>query len=370
MMGQLHLASVVGARPNFIKLAALHHAFIQRPEITHSIIHTGQHYDYEMSQQFFDELGIPAPDHHLGIGSGSQSEQVGRTMIALEPVLESLRSDWVIIVGDVNATAAAALVAKKIGLRLAHVEAGLRSFDWAMPEEINRIVADRLSDLLFASEQSGVDNLKAEGVEETRVRFVGNVMIDTLLRFLPTLDASNTISRLSLEAGQFAIVTLHRPSNTDNPDRLAAWMKTFAALSRRFPVVFPVHPRTRSMLDKMKYTPPGDSLHLIEPLGYFDMIALMKHARLALTDSGGVQEETTAMGVSCLTLRANTERPATIHQGTNLLAGDDPDGVLALCDQVLANPPQRRLPDLWDGNAANRVADHLIHSATLEGRSR
>ena len=339
------ILTVVGARPNFIKLAALHTAFSKHVGIKHCVVHTGQHYDCEMDEQFFRELELSEPDYHLGVGSGTQAEQVGRTMMALEPILEAERPDWVIVVGDVNATAAAAIVTKKAGLRLAHVEAGLRSFDWTMPEEINRVITDRLSDLLFVSEPSGIENLKAEGVEESRCCFVGNVMIDTLLRCLPLIENRDVLNRFDVRHGRYAVITIHRPSNTDSLGRLRSWMLTLEKLADQIPIIFPVHPRTRKRLSELGYAPRHSQLMLIEPLGYLDMIALMKNARVVLTDSGGMQEETTALGVQCLTLRDNTERPVTIHSGTNQLVGSDPTRLLEVWEDVLRQRPDPRMPE-------------------------
>jgi len=366
----MKVSSIVGARPNFTKLAALEFAFRKRPEIQHVIIHTGQHYDELMSSRFFEDLEIREPDYQLNVGSGSQAEQVGRTMMALEPVLAEERPDWVVVMGDVNATIATAVVAKKMSLRLAHVEAGLRSFNWAMPEEINRVVTDRLADLLFVSEPSGLDNLRAEAVEEERLRFVGNVMIDTLMRCLPIVERRDVAGHIGVSSGEYVTATIHRPSNTDSPERLRAWMLALEDVAARLPVVFPVHPRTREKLGELRYEPRSAELRLIEPLGYLDMLALMKNARVVLTDSGGMQEEATALGVACLTLRDETERPVTIQCGTNRLVGSNPDRLPEFLDEALRAPLKHRMPEKWDGKAAERIAEELLSCRALPLRGR
>lgn len=366
----MHLLTVVGARPNFIKLCALHSAFRERSDIEHCIIHTGQHYDYEMNEFFFQELKLPDPDHHLGVGSGTVPEQLGQTMMALEPILEAERPDWVIVVGDVNATAATAIVAKQTGLPLAHVEAGLRSFDWSMPEEINRMVTDRLADLLFVSEPSGVKNLREEGVEDQRIHWVGNVMIDTLLQCLPMVENRDTGKRFGVRPKAYAVVTIHRPSNTEPPERLRDWMRALEQVAEQMPIIFPIHPRTQKVLDALGYVPKQNRLQLTKPVGYLDMLALMKDARIVLTDSGGIQEETTALAVPCLTLRDNTERPATLQAGTNTLVGSDPSRLPAAWEKALRKPLKPQRPEKWDGRAGQRIAEQLIACASLARRQR
>ncbi len=366
----MQIISVVGARPNFIKLAALHTAFSQFPEIDHKIIHTGQHYDFELSQLFFQELRIPVPHYHLNIGSGSHAEQVGKTMMALEELFLTnfKQPDWVLAIGDVNGTIAVALVTKKLGFRLAHVEAGLRSFDWAMPEEINRIVSDRLSDLLFVPDPAGVENLLHEGHSTERIKFVGNVMIDTLKANLHLADQRQMLTDLELSAQHYGVITLHRPSNTDVPEQLQAWMDAFEQLSANFPLVFPVHPRTRS---RLKFVPRDPKrFRLIEPIGYLDMLALQKNARFILTDSGGIQPEATMLGVPCLTLRDNTEWPVTLSEGTNSLVGSKPHKLAEAVKQALSMPIKNYCPLYWEGRAGERIAHCLIENSNLPLRDR
>lgn len=357
----ISVVTVVGARPNFVKLAALHGALSKRPECQHTIIHTGQHYDFKMNETFFQELRLPNPHYHLAIGSGSHAKQVGNTMIELEKTLNELRPDWTLVVGDVNATMATSICAKKLGLKLGHVEAGLRSCDWNMPEEINRIVTDRLSDALFVSEISGQKNLLNEGIEKNRIIFTGNVMIDTLYQCLPMIEKREVIRRLRLTMRNYSVVTMHRPSNIDDPNRFKAWMSSFEKLSQEMPIVFPVHPRTRQQMKELDYHAKTGDLRIIEPLGYLDMLALMKNARIVLTDSGGIQEETTALGVPCLTLRDNTERPITIEEGTNCLVGSNPDRLKDFWEAALKQKPGAKQPQGWDGKAALRIADFVIN---------
>ncbi len=356
-MRPLHLTCVAGARPNFMKMAALLDAAAARPAIRIRLVHTGQHYSPEMSGQLFADLEMPEPAVNLGLGGGTQTRQTAEIMIALEAEFTTHRPDCVVVVGDVNSTMAAALVAAKLGVPIAHVEAGLRSFDRSMPEEINRLVTDTLSDFLFASEPSGVENLRREGVPESKIFFCGNVMIDTLLRFQPKARARPILSQLGLGKNQYAVVTLHRPSNVDDPARLLPLMRMLEEVAAELPVVLPVHPRTRQKLEG--YTPPP-GLRLLNPLGYLDFLCLTMHARLVITDSGGIQEETTVLGVPCLTLRDNTERPCTIEVGANRLAGSNPEVALAAIREVLAGGPRSwRVPGLWDGRAAGRILDVL-----------
>lgn len=357
-MRKIHVAAVVGARPNFIKMAALIHEMRGRERFEARLIHTGQHFSPDMSDAFFKELGLPEPDCNLGAGGGTQTEQTAEIMRRLEPVFSEARPDLVLVVGDVNSTLAAALVAAKLGIRIAHVEAGLRSFDRAMPEEINRLVTDVLSDYLFASEPSGVANLLAEGARKEKIHLVGNVMIDTLLRFRGAAARSDVLERLGLAPGAYAAVTLHRPSNVDDPCRLAALVNMLGELARTVPVVFPIHPRTRERLAGLPTTP--DNLLLVPPLGYLDFLKLMSEARLVLTDSGGIQEETTILQVPCLTIRENTERPITVEKGTNRLAGVDAPEVLRAALETLSAPRHAaQAPGLWDGRAAGRILDIL-----------
>jgi UDP-N-acetylglucosamine 2-epimerase (non-hydrolysing) len=335
----------------------------RRPGVDAYLVHTGQHYDEKMSRLFFEELRIPRPDADLGVGSGSHAVQTAEVMKRFEPVLLEQRPDAVVVVGDVNSTIACALTAVKLGVPVAHVEAGLRSFDRGMPEEINRILTDALSRWLFVTEPSGLENLRREGIPEDRLFFVGNVMIDTLLATRDLSERSTVLEDLGLNGGAYAVLTLHRPANVDRPDVLARLLQAVERLQRELPVVFPVHPRTRNVLGGQDLTRLRN-LRLVEPLGYLEFMKLVSHARLVLTDSGGIQEETTVLGVPCLTLRDNTERPVTLEEGTNVLVGMDPDRIIAAGLQVLAVPPRpARPPRLWDGRAAGRILD------VLEGRA-
>jgi UDP-N-acetylglucosamine 2-epimerase (non-hydrolysing) len=329
------------------------------------LVHTEQHYDEAMSRVFFDELGIRAPDRTLGVGSASHAVQTARVMTAFEPVVDEVRPDVVVVVGDVNSTLACALVAAKAGCLVAHVEAGLRSRDWSMPEEVNRVVVDRISDHLLAPSADAVDNLRAEGCAEHRVHLVGNVMVDTLYANLERARARDVPGRLGLAPGGYGLVTLHRPANVDEPGVLAALVGALGEVARALPLVFPVHPRTRRALGAVP-----DGVRLVEPLGYLDFVGLEAGAGLVLTDSGGVQEETTALGVPCLTLRENTERPVTVLEGTNRVVGRDPAIVVAAAMDVLATPPPARRPQLWDGRAAERIADALLAAEPAGGRPR
>lgn len=360
----MKIVNIVGARPNLMKIAPLMEVMRRTPGVDPILVHTGQHYDERMSELFFRELEIPAPDHYLGVGSGTHAQQTAQVMVRLEPLFKELRPDLVLVVGDVNSTLAAALVASKLGILLAHVEAGLRSFDRSMPEEVNRIVTDALSDLLFTTERGAMENLRREGIAEEKVHFVGNVMIDTLLRHRERAEELDVPGSFGVPPGAYAVVTLHRPSNVDTPEALAGMVDVVAGVAERLPVVFPVHPRTRSrladagLLARLEAEP---AVRLTEPLGYLEFLGLLAGARIVLTDSGGVQEETTILGVPCLTLRENTERPVTITHGTNRLVGTDPARILAAVDETLAAPrPEGRRPELWDGRAAERIVDTLV----------
>ena len=350
-------------------MAALIHEMGRRPTITPFLIHTGQHFSAEMSDVFFRDLSIPQPEVNLGIGGGSQTQQTAEMMCRLEPVLLEARPSAVLVVGDVNSTMAAALVAAKLGIRIAHVEAGLRSFDRTMPEEINRIVTDALSDYLFVTESSGRKNLLAEGVPEDRIFFVGNVMIDTLLRFRSRSAESDVLNRLGLGRKQYAVVTLHRPSNVDAPAQLLRLTDALSKLAEHIPVVFPVHPRTLAKIESAGIAPA--KVLLIPPLGYIDFIRLIGDARLVLTDSGGIQEETTILQVPCLTLRKNTERPVTVEQGTNRLIGTEPDAIVSAALDILGSPAMENaacVPELWDGKASARILDILEKQLRLPSR--
>lgn len=351
---------VAGARPNFMKIAPIHRALREHDDIELTLVHTGQHYDRAMSELFFEQLGIPAPDINLDVGSGSHAVQTAEIMRRFETVVLERRPDLVVVVGDVNSTAACSMVAKKIaGVGLAHVEAGLRSFDRGMPEEINRLVTDALSDLLFTSEPSGGRNLAAEGVPGACVHFVGNVMIDTLRTHLERARATGTIASLALEPRGYALMTLHRPANVDRLETFAPLMDAIAEIAAELPVVFPAHPRTRPALARWQDARGGavPGLRVIDPLGYLEFLDLTAHARLVLTDSGGVQEETTVLGIPCLTMRPNTERPVTVDEGTNVLVGNDPEALRREARAILDGRAKAgRVPDGWDGNAALRIA--------------
>ena len=348
---------VAGARPNFMKIAPVM-AALAETGIAAQLLHTGQHYDAAMSDSFFADLGIPRPDHHLEVGSASHAVQTAEVMRRFEPVLESVQPQAVLVVGDVNSTLACALVAAKRGVRVIHVEAGLRSYDRSMPEEINRVLTDQISDLLFTTEKSALANLQREGIDPVRVEFVGNVMIDTLHRNLARAVPGSLTLGTALP--QYAVLTLHRPSNVDDPTTLAAPLDAVGAINRRLPMVIPMHPRTRGNIEKFGLTAKLDGLHILPPVGYLQMLGLMRDAKLVLTDSGGIQEETTALGVPCLTLRENTERPITIAEGTNTLVGPDPAAILAAFGEVMANGGKTgRIPEYWDGRAAMRIAHTL-----------
>jgi len=358
----MRIVYVVGTRPNFVKTAPVIGALRARlPEGRHAIVHTGQHYDRLMSEVFLDELGVPAPDHMLEVGSGSHAAMTARTMERLEPVLVEEKPDLVVVPGDVNSTLAAVLTAVKMGIPVAHVESGLRSFDLTMPEEVNRIVADRFSQLLFMHSEEAVANLRAEGIPDERMHMVGNTMIDTLVALEDRFRAVGTAGKLGVEAGGYALVTLHRPALVDGP-LLPATVAQLAGLAREMPVVFPVHPRTRKMMERIDADHPG--VLLIDPLGYLDFLSLLADAGAVLTDSGGIQEETTYLGIPCFTLRANTERPITINAGTNTLLGLDPSAIAgipaALADR--GDTPSEP-PPLWDGHAAERIADVVVAGA-------
>ena len=361
-----HIVCVVAARPNFMKMAPILAALRQvTPALRLTLVHTGQHYDAAMNAQFFDALGMAAPDVNLGVGSGSHAQQTADVMKRFEPVLDQDRPSAVLVVGDVNSTLACALVAAKKGIAVIHVEAGLRSFDRTMPEEINRLLTDQLSDLLFTSEPCGRDNLLREGYPESKLHFVGNVMIDSLQRQLahavPVAQIVANAARpdfLQAERG-YAVLTLHRPSNVDDMSRLRTLLEAVVTLSAQVPVIFPIHPRTGAMLQQFGLNHLLDipAILTLPPLGYLAMLGLMKDARLVLTDSGGIQEETTALGVPCLTLRDNTERPITVSEGSNTIAGHDPAVILALCDEIFRSGGKTgKTPRLWDGQAATRIA--------------
>ena len=366
----MKLTLVAGARPNFMKIAPIMRELNRFPDIEHCLVHSGQHYDDLLSGNFFADLGLHKPDVNLEAGSGSHAVQTAEIMRRIEPVLLDYKPQMVVVVGDVNSTIAAALTAVKLGIDVAHIEAGLRSFDMTMPEEINRKLTDAISSLLFVTEQSGVENLKREGVPDEKIFLVGNVMIDSLLRHRDQAAKSPILDRLGVRRNgsacrPYGVLTLHRPSNVDDPKTLLGILTAVNALAAEFPVFFPIHPRTRKNIESfglMRYlndASAADRVGIVpmDPLGYLDFLSLNDHARIVLTDSGGVQEETTALGVPCLTLRENTERPATVEHGSNQIVGVKPDRILAAARSILQNPAARRSqrPPLWDGKAASRI---------------
>jgi len=354
----MRIVYVIGTRPNFVKTAPVIAALRKRlPDGRHTIVHTGQHYDRAMSEVFFEELGVPAPDYMLEVGSGSHAVQTARTMERLEPVLEEERPDLVMVPGDVNSTLAAVLTAIKMQIPVAHIESGLRSFDRTMPEEINRIVADEFSERLFLHSEEAIANLRAEGIAKERMHFVGNTMIDTLVALEERFRVADSAAKLGVEAGDYVLVTLHRPALVDG-ELLPETVHRLAQLAREMPVVFPVHPRTRKMMEAVESEHPG--LLLSEPLGYVDFLSLIADAGAVLTDSGGIQEETTYLGIPCFTLRANTERPVTIRAGTNTLLGLDPAAIARIPAALAKRPAQRpEPPPFWDGRASERIAETI-----------
>jgi UDP-N-acetylglucosamine 2-epimerase (non-hydrolysing) len=363
----LKVIIVVGARPNFVKAAPLVEAMKRRePEFAPLLVHTGQHYDAMMSDAFLRDLELPVPDVSLEVGSASQAAQTAAVMQRLEPVVVSERPDWVVVVGDVNSTLAAALVAVKLGIKVAHVEAGLRSRDRSMPEEINRILTDQIADLLLTPSQDADANLRAEGIPAERVCFVGNIMIDSLNKYIECARTRKIGESLGLSNSDYALLTLHRPSNVDDQETFSGILEALGKIGRRLPIVFPVHPRTQKTISELGLSEKVaniEGLRLIEPLGYLDFLAMCSRARLVLTDSGGLQEETTVLGIPCLTLRENTERPITVELGTNVVVGTDPDKIagtaLAILDGANESRP-RTIPPLWDGHTADRILDALI----------
>lgn len=355
---------VAGARPNFMKIAPLLEAFRARGHQDVLLVHTGQHYDAKMSDDFFTDLQIPQPDINLGVGSGSHAQQTARIMVEFEAVCIQHQPDWVVVVGDVNSTIACALTARKLGIRVAHVEAGLRSRDMSMPEEINRLCTDAISDLLFTTDTIANQNLLHEGVPLAKIAFVGNTMIDTLLRHI------GRARQLPLAAGMeergYAVLTLHRPSNVDCAEALAAIMGAVRHIAGQIPIVFPVHPRTAQKLNGCADHP---NLRLVEPLSYLPFLGLVAHSRMVLTDSGGIQEETTVLGIPCITMRSNTERPITCEMGTNTLVGNDPERIRAAAQAVLESPPPTpRSPEKWDGCAAERIVGILLDEHPISCR--
>ncbi len=369
----IKIINIVGARPNLPKIAPLIREMQRHPEIEPLLVHTGQHYDENLSNIFFRQMGIPAPYMNLGAGSGTHAEQTAEILKRIEPILRKEQPDLVLVVGDVNSTIAVSLAAVKLGIPVAHVEAGLRSFDRSMPEEINRVLTDALAEYLFATEDDAVNNLLKEGRPPEFIHLVGNVMIDSLLHFLPFAQQSRIGDELGLHDGKgwhrYGVLTLHRPSNVDSTEKLAELLDAMDTIAQQVPIVFPVHPRTQQRLAQsgIKHHP---QLRLTPPLGYLDFLCLLSKATLALTDSGGIQEETTALGVPCLTLRENTERPVTVSSGTNVLVGTDPSKVVAAAEQILRGDGKKgQTPPLWDGHAAERIVKILLR-AELRGKSR
>jgi len=356
---------IVGARPNFMKIAPIMKALRAGPTpISAKIVHTGQHYDTAMNKQFFEDLGIPHPDINLEVGSGSHAVQTAEVMRRFEPVLDQEQPAAILVVGDVNSTIACALVASKKGIAVIHVEAGLRSFDRGMPEEINRVLTDQISDLLYTTERAALTNLSREGIDPARVHFVGNVMIDTLRHHLiKAIPAVETLADTGIDLTRgYAVLTLHRPSNVDDEATLRNLLETVNLISHRVPVAFPLHPRTKGRIEHFKLDGllASGKIFTLPPIGYLHMLGLMREARLVLTDSGGIQEETTALGVPCLTLRNNTERPITVDEGTNLIVGQSRAKILAATEDILATGGKAgRVPEYWDGHAAERIAEHL-----------
>lgn len=353
---------VAGARPNFIKVAPILQELVKYPEVFRTmLIHTGQHYDAEMSDVFFQDLELPKPDRFLGVGSGSHAEQTAKVLTTFERVCIEERPDLVVVVGDVNSTMACAIAAKKLFIRVAHVEAGLRSRDWAMPEEINRVVTDAISDLLFTPSFDANENLLREGVPPERIHFVGNVMVDCLLTQISKTENRDTLQRFGVTAGNYATLTLHRPSNVDDPEVFTGIFNVMLDLSQELPIIWPVHPRSRKMLEQLglvRLINGSGGLRLTEPVGYLDMLTLNRWARMIITDSGGLQEEATVLGIPCVTLRENTERPVTVKAGANRVVGNSPDRIKSAVLSILnGNGNKITIPELWDGKAAVRIVE-------------
>lgn len=362
----LNVICVAGARPNYMKIKPVMDGLEERGADV-VLVHTGQHYDAAMNDVFFDELGIRRPDHKLAVGSGTHAVQTAKVMQSFEPLVEQLRPDVVVVVGDVNSTVACALVAAKAGSLVAHVEAGLRSRDWSMPEEVNRVVTDRISDYLLAPSHDAGANLRAEGYRDDQIHVVGNVMVDTLLANVSRARAGGTLERLGLTPGGYGVITLHRPANVDDTAALRRLLEALNTVAALTPLVFPVHPRTRAAMAGMRI---DANLRLLPPAGYLDFVALQADAAMVLTDSGGIQEETTVLGVPCLTLRDNTERPITVTEGTNQVIGRDPARIVAAATEVLRSRPPARRPALWDGNAGRRIAEVILSGGTAAQRRR
>lgn len=366
LLTMLKILNIVGARPNFMKIAPIVREMKRcESDFLPVIVHTGQHYDAAMSDSFFTDLDIPQPDFHLEIGSASHAVQTAKIMMAFEPIVVQENPDWVLVVGDVNSTIACALVCAKLGVKIAHVEAGLRSRDRTMPEEINRILTDAISDLLLTTSEDADENLKAEGVSADKVSFVGNVMIDSLFYNLEKAKKSSIREDLNLTEKEYAVLTLHRPSNVDEKETFSGLLGALISISEKLPVIFPAHPRTKARIEEFGFSEKVESsrIKIIEPLGYLDFMQLYSGAKLVLTDSGGLQEETTALGIPCLTLRENTERPITIEMGTNILVGTNPEKIRQKAFEILKRADLAadiKIPPLWDGRAAERICEILI----------
>lgn len=360
----LKICNVVGARPNFMKIAPLIDEMKKHPEIEARLVHTGQHYDEKMSKLFFNDLGLPMPDVYLGVGSGGHGEQTGKIMIEFEKIISADKPDLVLVVGDVNSTIACGLVAVKLGIKLAHVEAGLRSHDRTMPEEINRVLTDQISDYLFLTERSAFANLAREGIALEKAHFTGNVMIDSLMKHRDRAEQSTSLQDLKLASRKFGLITLHRPSNVDVRENLESILGALLQIQRDLPLVFPVHPRTRKQMKLFGFEERiarAGNLILTDPLGYLDFLKLMAHARLVITDSGGIQEETTVLGVPCITVRENTERPVTVTEGTNVVIGMSPQRILEESRRILDGRGKKGgVPEFWDGRAAERIVNILL----------
>jgi UDP-N-acetylglucosamine 2-epimerase (non-hydrolysing) len=360
----MRIFNVVGARPNFMKIAPIYREMKKVEKFDVHLVHTGQHYDEKMSKMFFEDLELPEPDIYLGVGSGTHAQQTAKIMVEFEKALENNHPDLVVVVGDVNSTIACSQVAVKLGIKVAHVEAGLRSFDRTMPEEINRILTDAISDLLFVTEQSGLDNLKNEGIDQSKIFMVGNVMIDSLVYFLDKSKRSDIKLKLNVEELPYALVTLHRPSNVDSKENFERLLTAFEHIEKDLKIIFPVHPRTRKMIREFNLDTRiqnMNSLLVIDPLGYLDFLNLMQNARFILTDSGGIQEETTYLGIPCITMRENTERPVTVELGTNILVGSDTDMIIRNSNMIINNKQKKgSIPPYWDGETAGRIVDILI----------
>ena len=357
--------TVAGTRPNFVKIAPLIKELERHKEVEQVFVHTGQHYDKQLSKLFFRDLKIPKPDINLEVGSGSHALQTGEVMVRFEKILHQIKPDLVVVVGDVNSTLACALTAKKLGIRVAHVEAGLRSFDMSMPEEINRVMTDRIADFLFTTEETANKNLMREGIDKSKIFFVGNVMIDSLLGHREKAKSSRIMKRLGIEKRNYAVLTLHRPSNVDNEDMFSKILDIIDEIQKNIRVIYPMHPRSNGSMAKYRLLEKAKAmknLTLTEPLGYLDFLCLMDNSKLILTDSGGIQEEATVLNVPCITLRNNTERPVTVEQGTNLLISTDKKQVIEKALEAINGKIERnkKIPELWDGKAAQRIVEVLI----------